>query len=65
MAAICLKAGTSFEGESLYAFTGDTLPSYAAPRFVRIQVSGPSFTRGGGVASGGQVLGWVFLFVFF
>ncbi|XP_049648790.1 long-chain fatty acid transport protein 5 [Accipiter gentilis] len=37
MAAICLKAGTSFEGESLYAFTGDTLPSYAAPRFVRIQ----------------------------
>uniref|UniRef100_A0A8C0BHN5 long-chain-fatty-acid--CoA ligase n=1 Tax=Buteo japonicus TaxID=224669 RepID=A0A8C0BHN5_9AVES len=37
MAAICLKAGMSFEGESLYAFTGDTLPSYAAPRFVRIQ----------------------------
>ncbi|NWU50629.1 S27A2 synthetase, partial [Dromas ardeola] len=37
MAAICLKAGASFEGEDLYAFTGDTLPAYAAPRFVRIQ----------------------------
>ncbi|XP_074932340.1 LOW QUALITY PROTEIN: long-chain fatty acid transport protein 5 [Phalacrocorax aristotelis] len=37
MAAIRLKAGATFEGENLYAFTGDTLPSYAAPRFVRIQ----------------------------
>ncbi|KAM6184276.1 long-chain fatty acid transport protein 5 [Sarcoramphus papa] len=37
MAAIRLKAEASFDGESLYAFTGDTLPSYAAPRFVRIQ----------------------------
>ncbi|XP_072703718.1 long-chain fatty acid transport protein 5 [Ciconia boyciana] len=37
MAAIRLKAGASFEGENLYAFTGDTLPGYAAPRFVRIQ----------------------------
>ncbi|XP_009577765.1 PREDICTED: very long-chain acyl-CoA synthetase-like, partial [Fulmarus glacialis] len=37
MAAIRLKAGTSFEGENLYAFTRDTLPSYATPRFVRIQ----------------------------
>ncbi|XP_010281649.1 PREDICTED: very long-chain acyl-CoA synthetase-like, partial [Phaethon lepturus] len=37
MAAIRLKAGASFEGENLYAFTRDTLPSYAAPRFVRIQ----------------------------
>ncbi|XP_068277912.1 long-chain fatty acid transport protein 2-like [Nyctibius grandis] len=37
MAAIRLKAGATFNGESLYAFTGDTLPSYAAPRFVRIQ----------------------------
>ncbi|NXF42134.1 S27A2 synthetase, partial [Nyctibius bracteatus] len=37
MAAIRLKAGATFDGESLYAFTGDTLPSYAAPRFVRIQ----------------------------
>ncbi|KAF1530301.1 Very long-chain acyl-CoA synthetase, partial [Eudyptes sclateri] len=37
MAAIRLKAGESFEGENLYAFTRDTLPSYAAPRFVRIQ----------------------------
>ncbi|XP_009283743.2 PREDICTED: bile acyl-CoA synthetase [Aptenodytes forsteri] len=37
MAAIRLKAGESFEGEDLYAFTRDTLPSYAAPRFVRIQ----------------------------
>lgn len=62
MAAICLKAGMSFEGDSLYAFTGDTLPSYAAPRFVRIQVSSPGFTRGGGVASGGQVLGCFVVF---
>ncbi|NXN61211.1 S27A2 synthetase, partial [Rynchops niger] len=37
MAAIRLKAGASFEGQDLYAFTGDTLPAYAAPRFVRIQ----------------------------
>ncbi|NWH20501.1 S27A2 synthetase, partial [Grus americana] len=37
MAAIRLKPGASFEGKDLYAFTGDTLPSYAAPRFVRIQ----------------------------
>ncbi|XP_075581610.1 long-chain fatty acid transport protein 2-like [Pelecanus crispus] len=37
MAAIRLKAGASFEGENFYAFTKDTLPSYAAPRFVRIQ----------------------------
>ncbi|XP_010190774.1 PREDICTED: very long-chain acyl-CoA synthetase-like, partial [Mesitornis unicolor] len=37
MAAIRLKAGASFEGDKFYAFTGDTLPSYAAPRFVRIQ----------------------------
>uniref|UniRef100_A0A8D0EWX3 long-chain-fatty-acid--CoA ligase n=1 Tax=Strix occidentalis caurina TaxID=311401 RepID=A0A8D0EWX3_STROC len=37
MAAIRLRAGASFEGERLYAFTRETLPSYAAPRFVRIQ----------------------------
>ncbi|XP_074023095.1 long-chain fatty acid transport protein 2-like [Numenius arquata] len=37
MAAIRLKAGATFEGQDLYAFTGDTLPAYAAPRFVRIQ----------------------------
>ncbi|NWZ28343.1 S27A2 synthetase, partial [Asarcornis scutulata] len=37
MAAIRLKPGMSFEGENLYAFTKETLPSYAAPRFVRIQ----------------------------
>ncbi|KAM6364605.1 long-chain fatty acid transport protein 5 [Pluvialis apricaria] len=37
MAAIRLKAGAKFEGQNLYAFTGDTLPSYATPRFVRIQ----------------------------
>ncbi|NXL03491.1 S27A2 synthetase, partial [Mesembrinibis cayennensis] len=37
MAAIRLKAGASFDGENLYAFTADTLPGYAAPRFVRIQ----------------------------
>ncbi|NXN67347.1 S27A2 synthetase, partial [Himantopus himantopus] len=37
MAAIRLKTGTNFQGENLYAFTADTLPGYAAPRFVRIQ----------------------------
>ncbi|XP_053908293.1 long-chain fatty acid transport protein 2-like [Cuculus canorus] len=37
MAAICLKDGTSFEGDNLYAFTRDTLPTYAAPVFIRIQ----------------------------
>ncbi|NXA57403.1 S27A2 synthetase, partial [Nothocercus julius] len=37
MAAVCLKAGTSFEGESFYAHAKETLPSYAVPRFVRIQ----------------------------
>lgn len=50
MAAIRLKPGMSFEGENLYAFTRETLPSYAAPRFVRIQVSGPGF--GGGASRG-------------
>ena len=39
MAAVRLKPGQSFDGESLYTFTRDTLPIYAAPRFVRIQVS--------------------------
>ncbi|POI19966.1 hypothetical protein CIB84_016288 [Bambusicola thoracicus] len=37
MAAVRLKPGESFDGESLYAFTRDKLPIYAAPRFVRIQ----------------------------
>ncbi|XP_046760790.1 bile acyl-CoA synthetase isoform X2 [Gallus gallus] len=37
MAAVRLKPGQSFDGESLYTFTRDTLPIYAAPRFVRIQ----------------------------
>ncbi|XP_014749420.1 PREDICTED: very long-chain acyl-CoA synthetase-like [Sturnus vulgaris] len=38
MAAVCLKAGAAFDGDELFAFTRDTLPAYAAPRFVRIQV---------------------------
>uniref|UniRef100_A0A8C4J1X6 long-chain-fatty-acid--CoA ligase n=2 Tax=Dromaius novaehollandiae TaxID=8790 RepID=A0A8C4J1X6_DRONO len=37
MAAICLKPGTSFQGESLYAHAKAGLPSYATPRFVRLQ----------------------------
>ncbi|OXB52813.1 hypothetical protein ASZ78_002931, partial [Callipepla squamata] len=37
MAAVRLKPDQSFDGESLYAFTRDTLPTYAAPRFVRVQ----------------------------
>ncbi|XP_009071831.1 PREDICTED: very long-chain acyl-CoA synthetase-like, partial [Acanthisitta chloris] len=37
MAALRLKDGASFDGRSLYAFTRDTLPGYAAPRFLRIQ----------------------------
>uniref|UniRef100_A0A8C8AU91 long-chain-fatty-acid--CoA ligase n=1 Tax=Otus sunia TaxID=257818 RepID=A0A8C8AU91_9STRI len=48
MAAIRLRAGASFEGERLYAFTRETLPSYAAPRFVRIQVSAPGSLGAGG-----------------
>uniref|UniRef100_A0A8C3UZK4 long-chain-fatty-acid--CoA ligase n=1 Tax=Catharus ustulatus TaxID=91951 RepID=A0A8C3UZK4_CATUS len=40
MAAMCLKAGAAFDGDKLYAFTRETLPSYAAPRFVRIQLTG-------------------------
>lgn len=60
MAAIRLKAGESFEGENLYAFTRDTLPSYAAPRFVRIQVSGPSFTQPSGWLLGDGVGGVFF-----
>uniref|UniRef100_U3K309 long-chain-fatty-acid--CoA ligase n=2 Tax=Ficedula albicollis TaxID=59894 RepID=U3K309_FICAL len=39
MAAVCLKAGATFDGDKLYAHTRDTLPAYAAPRFVRIQDS--------------------------
>ncbi|XP_051632296.1 long-chain fatty acid transport protein 2-like [Manacus candei] len=37
MAAVRLKDGATFDGDALYAFTRDTLPSYAAPRFVRVQ----------------------------
>ncbi|NXF00301.1 S27A5 synthetase, partial [Menura novaehollandiae] len=37
MAAVRLKDGATFDGDDLYAFTRDTLPAYAAPRFVRIQ----------------------------
>ncbi|XP_062448992.1 long-chain fatty acid transport protein 5 isoform X1 [Rhea pennata] len=37
MAAIRLKPGMSFEGESLYVHAKDCLPSYATPRFVRLQ----------------------------
>uniref|UniRef100_A0A8B9PC48 Long-chain-fatty-acid--CoA ligase n=1 Tax=Apteryx owenii TaxID=8824 RepID=A0A8B9PC48_APTOW len=37
MAAVRLKPGASFEGESLYAHAKECLPSYAAPRFVRLQ----------------------------
>ncbi|XP_017695094.1 PREDICTED: bile acyl-CoA synthetase [Lepidothrix coronata] len=37
MAAVRLKDGATFDGDTLYAFTRDTLPSYAAPRFVRVQ----------------------------
>ncbi|KAM6226136.1 long-chain fatty acid transport protein 2-like [Porphyrio hochstetteri] len=37
MAAIRLKPGETFQGDNLYSFTSDTLPGYAAPRFVRLQ----------------------------
>ncbi|XP_015471979.1 very long-chain acyl-CoA synthetase-like [Parus major] len=37
MAAVRLKDGATFDGDKLYAFTRETLPAYAAPRFVRIQ----------------------------
>ncbi|XP_032601896.3 long-chain fatty acid transport protein 5 [Taeniopygia guttata] len=39
MAAVRLKDGATFDGDELYAFTEDTLPPYAAPRFVRIQAA--------------------------
>ncbi|XP_074387845.1 long-chain fatty acid transport protein 5 isoform X1 [Zonotrichia albicollis] len=37
MAAVRLRDGAAFDGEQLFAFTQETLPAYAAPRFVRIQ----------------------------
>ncbi|NXO01100.1 S27A2 synthetase, partial [Rhinopomastus cyanomelas] len=37
MAAIRLKPGMTFRGDDLYSFTADTLPGYAAPRFIRLQ----------------------------
>uniref|UniRef100_A0A8C3N5M1 long-chain-fatty-acid--CoA ligase n=1 Tax=Geospiza parvula TaxID=87175 RepID=A0A8C3N5M1_GEOPR len=37
MAAVRLKDGAAFDGDQLFAFTQDTLPAYAAPRFIRIQ----------------------------
>lgn len=40
MAAVRLKDGATFDGDTLYTFTRDMLPAYAAPRFIRIQVSG-------------------------
>nr|DBA31659.1 TPA: hypothetical protein GDO54_007452 [Pyxicephalus adspersus] len=39
MAAIKLKEGQTFDGEKLYGKVVDYLPSYARPRFVRIQDS--------------------------
>lgn len=37
MAAVRLKDGATFDGDKLYTFTRDTLPTYAAPQFIRIQ----------------------------
>ncbi|KAM9311848.1 uncharacterized protein PAF06_009714 [Gastrophryne carolinensis] len=37
MAAIKLKEGHAFDGEKLYGHVVDYLPSYARPRFIRIQ----------------------------
>ncbi|XP_050174869.1 long-chain fatty acid transport protein 2-like [Myiozetetes cayanensis] len=37
MAAVRLKDGATFDGDTLFAFTQDTLPPYAAPRFIRVQ----------------------------
>ncbi|KAG6922810.1 solute carrier family 27 member 5 [Chelydra serpentina] len=37
MAAIRLKEGMVFDGETLYAHAKDFLPNYAIPRFVRLQ----------------------------
>ncbi|XP_040198811.1 very long-chain acyl-CoA synthetase-like [Rana temporaria] len=39
MASVTLKEGRSFDGEKLYAKVADYLPSYARPRFVRVQDS--------------------------
>lgn len=38
MAAIRLKDGCPFDGKKLFIHTKDYLPSYAIPRFIRIQV---------------------------
>ncbi|XP_060613969.2 long-chain fatty acid transport protein 3 [Anolis sagrei] len=37
MAAIVLKTGREFDGEEVYAHAVELLPSYARPRFLRIQ----------------------------
>ncbi|KAM9735622.1 long-chain fatty acid transport protein 3 [Menidia menidia] len=39
MAALVLRAGVGLEGKSLYEHLGKTLPSYAWPRFIRIQTA--------------------------
>lgn len=55
MAAVRLKDGATFDGDKLYTFTRDTLPTYAAPRFIRIQVSGtrPPWGAPGGLWGAG------------
>ncbi|XP_063157047.1 long-chain fatty acid transport protein 2-like [Candoia aspera] len=39
MAAIRVKDGLSFDGKKLFVHTNDYLPSYAIPRFIRIQAA--------------------------
>lgn len=59
MAAVRLKDGATFDGDKLYSFTRDTLPAYAAPRFVRIQVRGtqPPWGLQGGFGVWGVAFG--------
>lgn len=38
MAAVKLKENTDFDMEATYQFVKTSLPSYARPRFIRIQV---------------------------
>ncbi|CAG5867096.1 unnamed protein product [Menidia menidia] len=46
MAALVLRAGVGLEGKSLYEHLGKTLPAYAWPRFIRIQVGDAALQAG-------------------
>lgn len=47
MAAVKLAAGRTLDGPALYRHVRASLPSYAVPRFIRIQVSSGGRARAG------------------